>query len=67
MVIERTNNEVLLRLPANFDIESLQKIINFLKYKEAIKESVATEKQAYDLAKESKSNWWKSNKTRFIK
>jgi tagatose-1,6-bisphosphate aldolase len=67
MVIERTKNEVLLRLPADFDTESLQKIIDFLKYKEAIKDSFATEKQVNDLANESKSNWWKENKTRFIK
>ena len=67
MVIERTKTEVLLRIPANFDTESLQKIIDFLKYKEALKESQATEKQANDLANESKSNWWKANKTRFIK
>lgn len=67
MVIERTKNEVLLRLPANFDTESLQRIINYLKYKEAIKNSAATEKQANDLANESKNNWWKANKERFIK
>ncbi len=67
MVIERTKTEVLSRIPANFDTESLQKIIDFLKYKEALKESQATEKQANDLANESKSNWWKANKTRFIK
>ena len=67
MVIERTKNEVLLRLPSNFDTESLQKIVNYIKYKEAIKESQATEKQADDLANESKSNWWKANKDKFIK
>jgi hypothetical protein len=59
--------KILIRLPANFDTESLQKIINFLKYKEAVQESVATQKQADDLANESKSNWWKANKSRFIK
>lgn len=67
MVIEKTNNEILFRLSADFDTESLQKIIDFLRYKEAIKNSFATEKQASDLANESKKNWWKANKTKYIK
>jgi len=67
MVIERTKNEVLFRLPATIDTESLQKIINYLKYKEAIKESKATEEEVNTLADESKKNWWKENKNRFIK
>ena len=67
MVIERTENEILLRLSSNFDTESLERIINYLKYKEAIKDSFATEKQANDLANESKKNWWNANKDRFIK
>lgn len=67
MVIERSKNEILFRLPTTIDTESLQKIINFLKYKEAIKESKASENQANDLADESKKNWWKENKSKYIK
>jgi dimeric dUTPase (all-alpha-NTP-PPase superfamily) len=67
MIIERTNNEILLRLPANMDTDVLQKIINFLKYKEATKKSLATEKEVNSLADESKKNWWKENKGKYIK
>lgn len=67
MVIERTKDEILLRIPANFDTESLQKIINFLKYKEAIKKSQATENEIDEIAKESKKNWWAENKAKYIK
>jgi hypothetical protein len=67
MVIERTNNEILLRLPANFDTDSLQKIVDFLKYKEATKNSQASEKEANDLANESKKKWWKDNKAKYLK
>ena len=52
MVIERTKDEILLRIPANFDTESLQKIINFLKYKEAIKKSQATENEIDEIRSE---------------
>lgn len=67
MLVERTQNEVVFRLPADTDILSLQRILNYLKYKNAIKDSKATEEDAQNLAKESKSNWWKENKSRFIK
>jgi len=67
MIIERTKNEVILRLPADIDTLGLQRIIDYLKYKETIKQSKATEEQANELANESKSNWWKENKNRFIK
>jgi len=67
MIIERTENETIVRLPADFDILSLQKILNFIKYKQTIQNSLATEDNAYDLAKESKERWWNENKGKFIK
>lgn len=67
MLVERTSDEIIFRLPADTDIFSLQRILNYFKYKTAIKESKATEKDAQELAEESKSKWWKENKSRFIK
>jgi len=49
------------------DIESLQKVFDYLRFKELTKDSVATEVQANKLADESKKRWWKENKGRFIK
>ena len=67
MNIERVNNEIVFRLPADTDTLGLQRIINYLRYKESTKNSVATEDEANRLADESKKNWWKENKDRFIK
>ena len=67
MTVERTSTEIILHIPSDFDKLSIQKILNFLKYKETIKGSQADELQVKMLADESKSNWWKENKTRFIK
>ena len=67
MIIERTEDEVIFRLPADTDISSLQRILNYLKYKEAISKSQGTEEQAQELARESKTRWWEENKERFIK
>ncbi|WP_448699475.1 hypothetical protein ACFGVR_20890 [Mucilaginibacter sp. AW1-3] len=67
MVIERTNNEIIFRLPSDIDTSGFERIVNYLKYKEAIRNSEATEEQANELADESKKNWWAENKHRFIK
>ena len=67
MVIERTNNEIIFRLPLDIDISGFQRIVNYIKYKETIRKSEGTEDQANELANESKSRWWKENKERFIK
>ena len=67
MVIERINDEIIFRLPADIDTTGLQRIVNYLKYKEAIRNSKGTEQQANELADESKKAWWAENKARFIK
>jgi hypothetical protein len=67
MVIERTDNEIIFRLPADIDTAGFQRIVNYLKYKEAIRKSQGTEEQANRLADESKKRWWAENKERFIK
>jgi len=67
MVIEKINNEIIFRLPADIDTAGFERIVNYLKYKEAIRNSQATEQQANKLANESKKRWWAENKERFIK
>jgi hypothetical protein len=67
MVIERTDSEIIFRLPADIDTTGLQRIVNYLKYKEAIRQSKGTEEQANKLADESKKRWWAENKHRFTK
>ena len=67
MVIERTKNEVIIRLPSYIDTEGLQNIINYLTYKEATDKSQAKQEAVDKLAKEVKKGWWSKNRRRFIK
>ena len=67
MVIERTNKEIIFRLPPDIDTSGFERIVNYLKYKEAIRKSEGTEAQANELADESKKRWWAENKAKFIK
>jgi hypothetical protein len=67
MEIQRTKKEILLRLPANIDTLGLQRMIDYLKFKEATAGSDVNQEEIDRLAEESKANWWKENKGRFIK
>jgi len=67
MEIQRTDKEIVFRLPANVDTLGLQRMIDYLKFKEATAESNVDQEEIDKLANESKTNWWKENKQRYIK
>ncbi|MCF8459670.1 MAG: hypothetical protein K9G46_03015 [Flavobacteriales bacterium] len=67
MNIERKENEIILRLPAELGTLGLQRVINYLRYREATMNSKASPTEADRLADESKARWWEENKHRFIK
>ena len=67
MLIERTNNEVIIRLPSYVDTEGLQRLVDYLSYKEATSKSKAKQSDVDKLAKDVKKGWWSKNRSRFIK
>lgn len=67
MVIERTKNEVIIRLPSYIDTDGLLNLITYLSYKEATDTSQAKQDEVDKLAKDVKKGWWKKNRKRFIK
>jgi hypothetical protein len=67
MLIERTSSEVIIRLPASVDTTGLQRLVDYLTYKEATANSKATQEQVDALSDEVKKGWWKKNRKRFIK
>jgi hypothetical protein len=67
MVIERTSKEVIIRLPSYVDTDGLQRLVDYLTYKEATAKSKAKQSDVDNLAKESKAGWWAKNRSRFIK
>lgn len=67
MIIERTGKEVIIRLPSYVDTEGLQRLVDFLTYKEATAKSKAKQSDVDALAKDAKKGWWAENRSRFIK
>ena len=62
MVIEKTSEELLVRLPISSDMKYIQDIIDYLRYKE-LTSGYQTEQSEVDaLAREINNNWWNRNK-----
>ena len=67
MLIERTSDEVIIRLPASVDTTGLQRLVDYLTYKEATANSKATQQQVDKVAEDVKKGWWGKNRKRFLK
>jgi len=67
MLIERTNKEVIIRLPSYVDTTGLQSLVDYLTYREATAKSKAKQAEVDSFVKEIKQGWWKKNRSRFIK
>lgn len=67
MVLERTDNEVIIRLPANINWEDLELMIRFIKYKQNVSRSKATQEEIDQLARDVNKQWWEENKDRLLK
>lgn len=67
MLVERTNKEIIIRLPASVDIGDLQDFINYARYKEITSKFSVKQSEVDKLAKDIKKSWWTQNRNRFVK
>ncbi len=68
MILERTKNEILVRLPAYVDLTELQNMLDFLQYKELTAKSKAKSSDVDELSESvNKSIWNKVKASRGIK
>jgi len=67
MIVERVNNEVIIRLPMYMNFEAMQRTIDLISLKEATARSVATQEDIDLLAEEVNKGWWEKNRSRYIK
>jgi hypothetical protein len=67
MTVERTNDEVIVRLSAAINVEELQRVLNYLTYKEVTATSEATQEEADQLARDLKEGQWAASRKRIVK
>jgi hypothetical protein len=67
MIIERTNDEVIIRLPGDIDIEELQDLKDWFQYLETTKKSKAKQVDVDELVTQIKKGRWERRKTQLLK
>ncbi len=67
MQVQRTSSQIIITLPAQVNVEGLQRLLDYLEYSELTNQSQATQEDIDALASEVNKNWWEKNKDRFIK
>ena len=67
MLVERTNKEVIIRLPASVDTEDLQDFLNYARYKELTATFKTDQKDVDKLANDINAKWWTKNRSKLIK
>lgn len=58
MIVERKNNEIVVRISANTKASKIQSILDYLRYEELTAESTATKEDVDKLVKEAKKGRW---------
>lgn len=66
MVLERTENEVIIRLPKSVNWEDLELVLKFIRYREKVAKSKAKQEDIDRIASEINKKWWEENKHRFL-
>lgn len=67
MLVERTNKEVIIRLPASIDTEDLQDFLNYARYKELTANFKTDQKEVNKIANDINAKWWTKNRSKLIK
>jgi hypothetical protein len=67
MLIERTDKEVIIRLPASIETDDLQDMVDYARYKELTSTFKVSQKEVDKLAKEVKKGRWKKLRKKLIK
>ncbi len=58
MIVERLNNEILIRIPSTMTSSRIQSIMDYLRYEELTSDSNATQEDVDILTSEAKKGRW---------
>ena len=67
MIIERTKDEIIIRLPLDINIDDLQDMIDWLQYKELTRNSSAKQEDVDALVNQVKKGRWNKRKESLTK
>ena len=67
MLIERTDKEIIIRIPATVNTDDLQDFVDYTRYLELTQGFKVSQKKVDQLATKINKDWWRKNRKRFIK
>lgn len=67
MIVERTNKEIIIRLPTSVDTEDLQAFLNYARYKELTSTFKMEQKEVDKLTDQINSKWCTKNRKKLLK
>ena len=66
MIIENKDKEIIIRISSDVNLEDIQKSLDYIRYKEIVSKSKATEEDIEQLAAGVNESWWNKNKSKYI-
>ena len=66
MIIEKTKDQILIKISPKVDAFGFQRIMDYLEYLEVVSKSKAKQSEADKLANALNQTWWENNKDSFI-
>lgn len=67
MVVERINDQIVIRISPQIEPFEFQRIIDYIEYLEITSKSKAKQDDADKLAEELNEKWWSKNRNKFIR
>ena len=67
MVIERTDLEIIVKIPAMTDVDDIQQLMDYLSYKSIVSRSQAMQSEIDELAEIVKKGRWAKRRQQLIK
>ena len=67
MIIESSKSGIIIRLPGNMNIDELQELTDWLKYKEIVSKSKASQSDVDELVGKIKKGRWARRKEMLMK
>lgn len=67
MIIERTKKEVIIRLSSKINVDELQELANFFRYKEITSTYSTKQEDVNSVASDINQSWYKANRDKFMK
>lgn len=66
MIIERNKNEILIGISSSVDIQEVQDILNFIRYKELTSSFRVKQATVDKLASSINKKWWRKNEKKIL-